>query len=251
MNKIIVIGDIAGNFLTLQALLKQMPPLPFVSLGDMIDRGPKSKEVLDFVKANGQAVLGNHEHLLLDKYLCETDPNHKPYYRNHIWINNGGLNTLESFHPGISQIYQQKANFKVSDYIPLEYIKYLQSLPLYIDTPDYFLSHAPKSSFIKLENSRDLGKGFLYNFGYDPKSELSLIWHRGDPEIIPNKIQVYGHNPYPEVLYHTTQCPQGLIKEQLNSNDKIHALGIDTSFVNILTAVILPDLLIFQQPYID
>lgn len=36
-----IIGDIAGNYKTLQALLKQMPKGDFISLGDMIDEASR------------------------------------------------------------------------------------------------------------------------------------------------------------------------------------------------------------------
>ena len=43
-----LIGDIHGNYRTFRALLKQMPDEEPVSVGDMIDRGPRSREVLEF-----------------------------------------------------------------------------------------------------------------------------------------------------------------------------------------------------------
>ena len=55
-----LIGDIQGNYRTLLALLKQMPDDDPVSVGDMIDRGPRSMEVLEFFRNHGKALLGNH-----------------------------------------------------------------------------------------------------------------------------------------------------------------------------------------------
>ena len=63
-----IIGDIAGNYLTFLALIKKMPDDPIVSVGDMIDRGPRSKEVLEWFMRHGSALLGNHEHLMLSAY---------------------------------------------------------------------------------------------------------------------------------------------------------------------------------------
>ena len=63
-----LIGDIQGNYHTLRALLKQMPDEEPVSVGDMVDRGPRSKEVLEFFRLNGKALLGNHEHMMLDYF---------------------------------------------------------------------------------------------------------------------------------------------------------------------------------------
>ncbi|MEC9337269.1 MAG: metallophosphoesterase [SAR324 cluster bacterium] len=48
------IGDIQGNYRTLLALLKQIPDDDPVSVGDMIDRGPRSMEVLEFSGITGR-----------------------------------------------------------------------------------------------------------------------------------------------------------------------------------------------------
>jgi serine/threonine protein phosphatase 1 len=66
-----LIGDIQGKYRTLLALLKQMPDDDPVSVGDMIDRGPHSMEVLEFFRNHGKALLGNHEHMMLD-YFCDS-----------------------------------------------------------------------------------------------------------------------------------------------------------------------------------
>jgi len=75
MSRTIAISDIHGCFLTLERLLHKIDYQPtdhLVILGDLIDRGPRSKEVLDFclsIKAKGQRLTilrGNHEVMLLD-----------------------------------------------------------------------------------------------------------------------------------------------------------------------------------------
>ena len=52
-----LIGDIAGNFKTLLALLKKMPDDEPIGLGDLNDRGPRSREVFDFFMKNGKSFL--------------------------------------------------------------------------------------------------------------------------------------------------------------------------------------------------
>lgn len=251
-----IIGDIAGNYKTLRALLKKMPKGEFVSLGDMIDRGPRSKEVLDFIMANGQAVLGNHEHLLIDRIDSENKiyNGHKqttPYYPSHVWFNNGGLTTMESFCPGFDSLYMKNSTIKISSLVDPKYVLWLKTLPFYLTGADYFLSHAPKNPQIKLEESNDLGGGFFFQrFVPEFKTEASLLWHRGDPAPMDGKIQVYGHNSYPAVLFHTINQPQGVIQSQLD-NSKIFAIGIDTSANRVLTGLHLPSMTIYQQDYID
>ena len=83
-----LIGDIQGNYRTLLALLKQMPDDDPVSVGDMIDRGPRSMEVLEFFRNHGKALLGNHEHMMLD-YFCDSGN-----YMPGLWLMNSGDETL-------------------------------------------------------------------------------------------------------------------------------------------------------------
>src|SRR3990167_4499879 len=88
-----IVGDIAGRYDQLLALLKKMPDDEVISIGDMIDRGPKSKEVIEWFMKNGKAILGNHEHMMLDFYRNEN------YYEHDVWQQNGGSVTLTSFDP--------------------------------------------------------------------------------------------------------------------------------------------------------
>lgn len=251
----IIIGDIAGNLKTLKALLSQMPKDDFIALGDIIDRGPKSKEVLDFIMENGKSLMGNHEHMMIDKFESEQgifngSQGSRPYYRPHVWLDNGGLTTMESFFPGFTKEYEQNYELRMSSFVDKKYIDYLKSLPLYYSNKEVFLSHAPKNPHLKLKDANNLGAGFYWDFGYDYKSEGSLLWHRGSPAPYRNKLQVYGHNAYQEVLYHTISNPAGVFKKDLDDS-KIFAIGIDTSRAKILTALHLPSMTIYQQEYID
>ena len=59
----IIIGDVHGNIKTLMALIKQLPSdekLCFV--GDLIDRGPSGKDVIDYVRSEKHdCVMGIHD----------------------------------------------------------------------------------------------------------------------------------------------------------------------------------------------
>jgi len=62
----IVIGDIHGCYDELLALLEQIGPVSgdiLIPAGDLIDRGPKSEQVMDFFasRPNTVAIMGNHE----------------------------------------------------------------------------------------------------------------------------------------------------------------------------------------------
>jgi len=64
--KFIVIGDIHGCFDEFMALLNQcgwMPSNYLISVGDLVDRGPKSREVVEWFlnRPNTYIVEGNHD----------------------------------------------------------------------------------------------------------------------------------------------------------------------------------------------
>ena len=69
--KTLIVGDTHGCFREFSALLKKAgykrQNMRLILLGDMINRGPDSLKVLQWVKANGaEAVRGNHEQAFID-----------------------------------------------------------------------------------------------------------------------------------------------------------------------------------------
>ncbi len=69
-NRRIFIGDVHGHYDGLMRLLEAIAPGTgdrVYFLGDLIDRGPKSAQVVSFVRQQGYvALLGNHEQMLLE-----------------------------------------------------------------------------------------------------------------------------------------------------------------------------------------
>lgn len=123
----IVIGDIHGHYSGLMTLLEAIAPGSddqVYFLGDLIDRGPQSAQVIEFVKESSyQCILGNHEQLLLESF-----PNGQVYPPAlQAWLQSGGRATIASY--GQSGIL-------------LEHIEWLQTLPTYLDLGDLWLVHA-------------------------------------------------------------------------------------------------------------
>lgn len=90
MRKTYVITDVHGRLTEMQAILAQIPDdAKLVFLGDYVDRGSQSREVVELVRSIPGAIClrGNHEDM-----LCAADP--------HPWLANGGASTLLSYkHP--------------------------------------------------------------------------------------------------------------------------------------------------------
>lgn len=97
-------------------------------LGDYINKGPKSKEVLDFIfqlQKDGFHIIclrGNHEQYLIDAL---GSPGDEDYF-----LVRGGKETLESF--GVSSTNE----------IPVKYLSFIQALPFYYSLDNYLLIHA-------------------------------------------------------------------------------------------------------------
>src|SRR5262245_28876628 len=95
--RIIAIGDIHGCATALRTLLEAIKPGPddvLVPLGDYIDRGPDSRDVIDsLIGLQAQCtlvpLLGNHEEMLFTARLSKGDLR--------FWLNFGGDETLRSY----------------------------------------------------------------------------------------------------------------------------------------------------------
>ena len=68
-----VIGDVHGYFGTLEALIKRLAlgeNDAIVMLGDLIDRGPTSADVVNHVRttSNIHSIRGNHEQMMIEGF---------------------------------------------------------------------------------------------------------------------------------------------------------------------------------------
>lgn len=98
LETVCVIGDIHGRSDLLKGLISKLDPAAiWVFLGDYIDRGPDSRQVLEILRELQRArpeqvicLMGNHEKMLLD-FLDQRSK------RSGRWLKNGGIETLESF----------------------------------------------------------------------------------------------------------------------------------------------------------
>jgi len=166
-----VIGDIHGCLRPLQRLLEKIAPQPgdeVVFIGDYIDRGPQSREVVDHLLGLPHRcvfLLGNHEKMLLD-YLDGADEG--------LYLANGGLETLQSYggHP---------AN------IPPTHLQFFRDLRPMYDTANYLFVHAGIRPLVPMEKQ---------NVG-------DLVWIRQEFFQFIGRFSkpiVFGHTPLRRVL---------------------------------------------------
>ncbi|MEL6517998.1 MAG: metallophosphoesterase [Pseudomonadota bacterium] len=131
-----IIGDLHGCLRQMQDLQAQMqtkdPDALQIYVGDYVDRGDHSKDVLDTLYARRDdpqiiCLRGNHEDMLL-RFLEE------PATKGARWIRYGGLNTLGSY--GISGIppnsegaILEETAAKLKEAMGLHLIHWLSTLP--------------------------------------------------------------------------------------------------------------------------
>lgn len=138
------VPDIHGRNDLLTKLLAQLKTVHLLDLtidrlifmGDMVDRGPDSKGVIDQIRALQKshgtnhviALFGNHEHLMLNALRKGGRDDFD------LWLANGGGNTLRSF-TGTDGLHCSG--------IDREYLEWIEGLPVSFQDEGFFYSHAP------------------------------------------------------------------------------------------------------------
>jgi hypothetical protein len=244
MEELNILGDIHGSHDALMALTKIMPKAPFISVGDMLDRGPRSLEVLRFFMEPGNlAILGNHEHMCLDVYFG------RKIYAPGVWLDyrNGGLQTLRSFNNNLITDWMHYMAFtgkpptveaclkfvrkNRDDIFPADVMKWIDKLPCYMRRPGLFISHAPRhpgrkwADLMKSKTDRMRMSGPVHN----------LLWNVGEPGPRKGVVQVNGHIITKEPVF-------------LGDNGTPYSISIDTcrGYGSKLTGLHWPSLEVFQ-----
>jgi serine/threonine protein phosphatase 1 len=169
-SRLIAIGDVHGCFHALDAVLNAIEPAPgdqIVFLGDMVDSGKETREVLECIIALKQQcdvvlIQGNHEEMM---YAARENEKALRY-----WENCGGVATVNSYHFGGT----------LAD-IPAEHWRLLDTCVPYYETEDFILTHA----------------NYMPDLAMAEQPEYSLRWELFDPEKVQphvsGKTVVVGH----------------------------------------------------------
>lgn len=168
MARKIIIGDIHGEFLKLQKLFDKVPLLKddkIIFLGDYIDRGNNSRDVIDYIinlknLYDVVTLLGNHEMFALS--VMENPES----YMVMSWMRNGGVACLKNYGDNIDEMGRVHGDF-------------FRSLKLIHEEENYIFVHGYLSSDLNIADQHI----------------NSCIWNRFD-DIKPHKsgkIVVCGH----------------------------------------------------------
>ena len=215
----VAIGDIHGCVKSLEVLMADLlahfgTDRTYIFLGDYVDRGPHSKEVVDYLIALDKEyscvfLRGNHDAMLLN-YIED-----KTWLK---WFENGGTATMESYRKAFGK-----------EQIPLEHLRFFTNTRLFYDTPEFFFVHSgpptdqPISESIKNES---LYSSFLWN-----RDHLTSTLNQWE------KTVVFGHTPVRSPIQEPNMIgiDTGCVYPQFGK----------------LTAVSLPERHFFQQKRID
>ncbi|MEZ5172349.1 MAG: metallophosphoesterase family protein [Bacteroidia bacterium] len=178
--RLIAIGDVHGCALTLKQLLFGQIHVragdEIIFLGDLIDRGPDTKGVLDEIlllknrDVKIRILRGNHEEIMLSAF--ESNQQHE------YWKRVGGMEVLESF--GVDSIMD----------IPDEYIELIDSSMNIIFVDDWIFVHA----------------GLNFELINPFSDEHAMRWIRkmpANPPFLGNRKLIHGHTPepYEKIIY--------------------------------------------------
>lgn len=169
--RLLVIGDIHGGYLAFARLLNTLQPDQddlIITLGDYIDRGQQSKEVVNRLislqrECNLIALRGNHEEMILEW-------RHKNHTMIGIWLANGGMATLQSYceDNGLAGKMLRGEHFVFS---------------LALKDPESLIQMIPREHWLFFERCRDRFETDDYIFvhgGVDPNLDM----HRQTPQLL-------------------------------------------------------------------
>ncbi len=213
MRRKYVIGDIHGRADLLRYLTDQIiedadasgsSENVLIYLGDYVDRGPSSKEVLDMLVSEPPPsfsaihLLGNHEDMMLQVMIDDDDVTH--------WVRNGGDKTFQSY--GVNLM----SGYSLDCVLPESHKRFLSSLTLYHEEDGFLFVHA----------------GIRPGVALQEQTKMDLLWIRDEFLMSQEdfgKIVVHGHTIYP------------------TPEIRFNRIGIDTGAwrSDVLTCLILDD----------
>lgn len=215
--RVYAVGDVHGCLERLIALheliaedllARPADTVTLIHLGDYVDRGPESAQVVEWLIAGPPVptnatvnLMGNHEHLMLAA-IATSDAE-----AAEVWLSNGGADSLMSW--GVPRAAQQE---DWAARIPVQHLLFLRDLATHIQVGPYLFVHA----------------GIRPGVPLDQQTRHDMLWIR-EPFLSSKQdhgcVVVHGHTPRQEPMVRPNR------------------IGIDTGAVmgGTLTCVMLED----------
>lgn len=209
-----LIGDIHGELGLLRNMLRALEsyePERLIFLGDLIDRGPDPKGVIDAILGLDVAsacLMGNHELMMLNA-LEDSISGNNPM---ELWYNNGGESTLLSFGlPGFFG-YPLDLDKKYYEFLRGLHTNYLLELNSRTKILATHAGISPQMSVeeqLKIRSYSDLQSRYLES----PGSYVdSFLWTRDaffnlSPDHWEGYLVVHGHTPVNKLKRYLAQQP--------------------------------------------
>ena len=171
-----LMSDIHGDIAAFSSILSQIGMTKddhLYIIGDVIDRGPDSIELLRRVRSmqNTTFLMGNHEYMMINRLRHPHD-----FFPMRLWYTNGGEDTEDQF-------------LRLPEGEREELLRYLENLPVQeeisVNSKTFILVHAcPMEKYKALQDH------------YESETECA-VWERLDPRTkLPHgKTVVFGHTP--------------------------------------------------------
>lgn len=185
----LVIGDIHGCYDELIKMTIDVGSMPFISVGDLIDRGPKVLEVVKFFMTRNEtySCMGNHENKLLRCLIG-----------NNVRVGKELSGTLE----------------QLKDIDKHELALFIMSMPLMIKVgPNYIFHAGINPTWDMMRQGREW---FLYTRKYNPENHSfedlpgSKYWHESLNESHKYTRRFFGHHYHENVnVAHNTYALDG------------------------------------------
>lgn len=163
-----VIGDIHGQMEMLEVALARIAAdggadAPMISLGDLVDRGPDSRAVIDTLltgQASGRdwtVLKGNHDRMF-QNYIEDARLHDARVVSGVDWLNPrlGGVATLESY--GIADADKRSPDELIKatrEAVPSSHLQFLRDMPLFHQVGSLLFVHAGIAPGIPLESQTE------------------------------------------------------------------------------------------------
>jgi serine/threonine protein phosphatase 1 len=156
-------------------LLGMFPDETIAVAGDLVDRGPYSKELIEwFIETKTPVCMGNHDWMMVNTNFRFSDG----------WMMNGGVKTLTAYEGKTYEHVSLNPTF-------IAHQQWIKNLPWFLEFPN-----------LKTQDGRSLIISHAALKSLDFPEQIhseSIIWNREEPVDI-GRFNVFGHTPHPEPI---------------------------------------------------